>query len=534
MHRVRRAMALISLGLVASLAMPMTAFANILEMPSNPVSSETNAVGWSVYQDYPTFWRETWGNTPYPTFSVTIPSPDPGQRPISSAEYVVRRVGTDAPEDPYDSRVPVVPFDWSSVDPALVYRADTGSGPWRLVLDMPGLVASTTNPFLASLTGTNTPSVAATDAPGWTKPYEGSYQVDIRFVSTGGYGATYLWTFGIDVTPPAKVTGLAVQPDVLATSVPVLTQTRAHLTWDDKRYDGLAGVGYFAVYIDGKPFGVEENKPARLYDGAEHFWDREIVFWTPRAITIEGLPSGRHNIQVRAVDRAGNAGPLSDPVQAVVDTDTPTIAITAPATNGQLLPASATLKADARDLGGVKRVTFYIDGVPVATDTVAPYQVTVPLTAYAQMSTHTLTAEVEDMAGRTASATRTFVVDRIAPTISNLAGAPNPFYPRLRDGYKDNFIVTFNASENCTATVTIRNAKGAVVRSLSKRIAAGAGKIVWDGKWSDGQVYAGDYTWRLTLKDNAGNTTTSSARSVKIRFYEVIRVNASTVRIVER
>ena len=87
-----------------------------------------------------------------------------------------------------------------------------------------------------------------------------------------------------------------------------------------------------------------------------------------------------------------------------------------------------------------------MDGVWKATDVKAPYEATLGLGALRQGSTHRIKVKAWDMVGRTNYAEKSFVLDKSAPTVSSVTAGPTPFYPRKRDGYKDNFVVKFKTS----------------------------------------------------------------------------------------
>ncbi|NLX43046.1 MAG: penicillin-binding protein [Chloroflexi bacterium] len=90
---------------------------------------------------------------------------------------------------------------------------------------------------------------------------------------------------------------------------------------------------------------------------------------------------GRWVIQLVVID-GGNPRTVSVPVD--VDNQGPSVAITAPG-NGQTYSISAgdkiTVKVDAKDNIAIRRVELYLNGYHVATNTLAPYDLTVGLDA---------------------------------------------------------------------------------------------------------------------------------------------------------
>lgn len=390
---------------VIALASPIVASATIFEAPPEPiVSTGTNPGDPS---DYGTTWREGWGNTPLADFQIAIPQPDAelGEPAIYGAFYAVGRPGS----------IPttIAVGDWPSCYNAILVGKDS----WSLQVDLPAEHA-----YPGPLT-----------VPGWTpppgavlaRPYEGPYAVSFQYFASGvtdAWGTNF--TFGLDMTPPLKVTGLTARPGYSAPPVSgVLTQSRVFLTWDQGVvYDSLSGTGYFELFIDGEPYPVNEGsqESRRVYDGLEHYPGYGFSMYSRRGMTIEDLPAGVHTLQVRAVDRATNEGPLSDPVTIQVDPDLPVIDITAPKVSGQPMGARPVFAADVTDLGGVAEVRFYVDGVLRATKLAPPYTAPVDLSAFGDGTTHTLRVEADDIGGRTNSAAKQFVIDKI-PRVSIIA-----------------------------------------------------------------------------------------------------------------
>jgi hypothetical protein len=84
------------------------------------------------------------------------------------------------------------------------------------------------------------------------------------------------------------------------------------------------------------------------------------------------------------------------------DSIAPTVSITNPANNAILSTRTVTISAAASDASGIKSVTFYIDGVLVATSTTAPYSTTVNLRKLSN-GTHRFMARATDKLGNSAS-----------------------------------------------------------------------------------------------------------------------------------
>ena len=128
---------------------------------------------------------------------------------------------------------------------------------------------------------------------------------------------------------------------------------------------------------------------------------------SPKA--YNNLSNGSHTFQVAATSQG-----VTDPTPAsrtwTVDSVAPTsVAITSPG-NGTTVTGQVTLNATATDNIGVVSVSFYVDGVLLATDTSSPYSTTWN-TNKVTKTTHTLYVRAVDAAGNvTQSATITVTV----------------------------------------------------------------------------------------------------------------------------
>lgn len=495
MSRLIRAVALVAVALAL---VPSAAFADIYLLPPGSITSLTNP---GDPTDFNVTWREGWGNSPLALIDVDVPPPLTGESPqpaLVGARYFIERpqivASSTAPSgwelspstittinvSPYgigypsavesDTLIPRIPYYYN----ALLVASDK----WNVSLDLPG---ETANPgrFLYGTGSSWTPPTGVAIS----RPYEGPYWCYFQFY----YNPTFmpagaLWympggvasgfSVGLDMTPPERVSGLVARPGADTTVVNGwLTQSRANFSWDDLVYDRLAGTGYFELFMDGKPYptSATDATSRRVYDLEEHYPGYGFRIESKRGFSIEDLPAGEHVYQVRAVDRATNPGPLSDPVTLKVDPDIPVVTITSPEIDGAKVGPKPTFAANVTDKGGVASVKFYVDGVLKATDTVAPYDTTVDLSSFADRSTHVLRVEATDVVGRVNSAQSTFVIDK-TPTVSILApavvgvtvGSPALFSANCADGLGiqqvtfavDGTVVeTFTPSANTTSAV---------------------------------------------------------------------------------
>lgn len=255
-----------------------------------------------------------------------------------------------------------------------------------------------------------------------------------------------------------------------------------------------------------------------------------------REYTVSGLADGSNVVGVAAVDAAGNISQYSE-ATIKVDSAAPYVRINAPMKN-QTVGLSTTFSAVASDAAGVTKVVFAIDGKTMVTDTKAPYDAGVTLKGF-HSGKHTLTVTAYDQLGAVDPTHRTtvsvpFNLDRTPPNLSNVTAGPNPFFPRLQDGYRDTSLVKFKMYEDGKSLLTVQTRKGKVIQSLEYSMAAGKRSISWNGQTSKHKVAAeGTYYYRLTVFDQYGNSTSTGLFPVTVRYYILVRISASSVQLVE-
>jgi len=99
------------------------------------------------------------------------------------------------------------------------------------------------------------------------------------------------------------------------------------------------------------------------------------------------------------------------------DTTPPTASVGSPA-NGATVSGTITISATASDDVGVTQVQFFVDGVPLSTDTTAPYSASWNTTT-AVDGAHSLTAQAADAAGNLgSSAAVNMTVDNTGPAVT--------------------------------------------------------------------------------------------------------------------
>jgi len=522
MLQQRRSRVYVAIVLVAALvlAMPLQAFATIDDIPQDPVATTFSNPG--IYEP-DTFWRRNWGNTVMPNFNLKIPSFETSTTnpladyPALGFVYKIDRtpsahfddytgafIDTNSPEA-YD-------YAWESK------WTDAYSGSWLShTFDMNGILFSD-------------PAGLASTHPGARLPVEGVWWLHYNFFNEFTMSNTTLnIPFGVDLTPPLPVSKLTVRP-YIGYAGPAGTwqpNSRVVVAWEDKEYDALQNTAAYEVWLNDKLVTDDEDPEAPEY--VYHIGPAYTSF------TIENLPPGKNKIAVKVVDRAKNVGPAVA-TYYYSDPDVPKIAITSPVDNG-LVPRSAIFAANATDGAGIQYVQFYLDGVLVGTDTTAPYSISKDMAAYAN-GTHTLLVKTKDMLGREVTDSTTFTLDKTPPAISAVADSPDPFYPNLKEGYKDLGYYSFNANEAGYAYFYVYDSAGKLLTALSRPAAVGKVGFSWDGTYNQypSTEVATNYTYRyrFMLKDPAGNQTWSGLYSTTVRDYELVRVAPNAVRVVAR
>ncbi|HET6351166.1 MAG TPA: Ig-like domain-containing protein [Coriobacteriia bacterium] len=442
-------------------------------------------------------WRRNWGNSYYPDFEISTPL-------VNAAGFLYNM-----------SRSPIF-VDVSGAYDRMVRIQGTHFGG---TMDLPG--------------------IAGLVMPGSTRSLEGlwyptfrSYTVEPASLAHEYSPVTWVWRVGYDETSPSAPTGVAVASGTSGSFDPsgafVSSTRRLRLKWDWNDYDVLSGTAYFRVYVDN---ALRIPSAANPTSGE----NTQGVPWFGAggmpSLTIEDLEPGHHLIQMTAVDRATNEGPRSNTVSVWIDPDMPTIAISAPSTN--IVGKSMTIAATPADQGGVSSVVFKIDGKTVATDVTSPYSATIDMTPFGS-GAHTITATVTDMYGRTATTTKTITCDITSPALSIVSKGPSPFYPKKRNGYRDDYIIKLASSEAATAKLVFKTSKGTTFKTINTNVSSGTSSIKWNGKSGGGKFKEGTYSWTLYLTDAAGNTSVTKSGKATERFYQLKKVSKSKVKLVLR
>ncbi|HET8775704.1 MAG TPA: carboxypeptidase regulatory-like domain-containing protein [Thermoanaerobaculia bacterium] len=211
---------------------------------------------------------------------------------------------------------------------------------------------------------------------------DGTHAFTASIADKAGNTASVSGTFRIDtIAPgPAALTGIAAN-QILAGNV----------TIGGTATDEGSGVARIQLSADGNVFATTDGTLSVLFN-------------------TNLLGEGPHDFTARAIDQAGNIGPAGSAVRAAVDNRVLTVTVTAPA-NAQRFRDSVVVKASPSE--GVAKVDFTL-GTATLTDSTSPYEVTFDLAPHAE-GPQTVTATATGPVGETASATRTFVIDRTPP-----------------------------------------------------------------------------------------------------------------------
>lgn len=499
-----------------ALAVPVAAFAAledsvVTESSTNPSIGNAEAT-----------WRWSWGNSIQPDMTVrTVPSDGTFESRNQTLGFIynVRQV------DP--SGIGAVTPTWQSCS-----LSPKPEGTWiTSVFDIARV----------------NDSYGWTTYPGAATRGEGMYAVTFLFYNQfrlEDSGSTDMRVRGLDFTNPQPVSGLSAPTTGLAVAGGTWTESRRRdLTWDQRSYDALSGVGGYLVAVnDSDTVFAHNTAPDSAYEPYASFLNPSGT-QVPQLdhVTVEDLPAGRSTVSVTVVDRATNeSGPRS--VFAYIDYDTPTLAVLTPAA-AAIVGVAPTFAVKASDGAGISKVSYYVDGILVGSPVSAPWTLKPSLSAFAS-GTHTLRVVAEDRIGsapgawhvaHTATKTLQFKLDKTALKLTNFSRTPAVFYPILRDGYYDNSTVRFTLNKAATAKLTVRNSAGRTIRTITASKRAGANSFVWDGKWaSDKKAHTGTYTYQVTAVDASHFTASTSRLSTSIRNYQIIKTGVNSVRVVRR
>lgn len=469
------------------------AFASITDVPAPLGSSSTNP---SLQTNVDVWWRAGqvsvdsttfavgWGMSTYPHFELNLPSVNPeAEGFIIGQRYFV--TGTPAIVDP------------------------STPGDYLNATNVKGTNLTNTLSLGAALL-TEAPSVPAGTVQ--HTPYEGVWWYNYRFYTGYGlWGTNISAPFGVDQTPPRAVSGLLASTTTrTADATQTFATSRVNLMWCNLPYDDMSGVGYFAVALDGVPIIPDSSSApsqGRVFPPASDT--------TSCSVTIEDLPAGSHTLAVNTIDRATNES-AGRSVTIFVDPDVPTISITSPSAN--VIGVAPTIKVNAQDAGGVKKVDYQLDGYALGTATSSPFSLTADLSGFVN-GVHTLTATVTDMYGRTATTSKTVTLDKTPLVLSSLKTGGS--------GRKPSASIYVNRA--ATVKIYIPRFKATKTVTTSK-----AGRVSFSYTYPKGKKYPSVTSFRdsftITASDSLGNVTSVKGRWT-VRISKVVKIGSNKVRI---
>lgn len=201
-----------------------------------------------------------------------------------------------------------------------------------------------------------------------------------------------------------------------------------------------------------------------------------------------------------AINGAPDAGTYEYASGTPTDTTAPTVAFSSPAA-GATVSGTTTVSATASDNVGVASVKFSLDGVLHTTDVAAPYDATWITTGVAN-GTHTWTVVATDMAGNTASATRSFTVNNTTPdTTAPVVSISAPF---------NGSTVTGTITAQATATDAV-GVVGVQFKVDGVNLGSEDTTSPYTASWNTSTYSNGTHTITAVARDAAGNIGTATA-----------------------
>jgi hypothetical protein len=218
-----------------------------------------------------------------------------------------------------------------------------------------------------------------------------------------------------------------------------------------------------------------------------------------------GGPNGPRTLTARAYDAMGYST-TSAPVSVTVDNDLtpPTVALTSPQAGATLTGFFALGATASDDRGTVSQVSYYLDGVFMASVSAAPYAYNYN-SRYKPNGPHTLTATARDPAGNvgtSSSITVTFDNDLTAPTTAITA-------PAAGATVSGTVLIEASASDERSAISKVEFYLGPTLLGTDT-----TAPYAWS--WDTRSRANGAYTLKTRAYDAAGNASYSTALSVTV------------------
>ncbi len=226
--------------------------------------------------------------------------------------------------------------------------------------------------------------------------------------------------------------------------------------------------------------------PAGTVDTDGDTNDRDIHATFDTATAVPG--GGPLTVVLDGFDHSGNHSDVAMSTRTfTVDNTPPVVAITAPAMDGQFLRPPVTVQYTVTE-ANVMTTTALLDGM---TSITPGFQVALD-------GPHNVSVSVVDRAGNTASATRTFTVDNIAPVLSSVVAPTGSVV-------KSPLTITATATDNFMASGSL----GTDIVSTGTPAPTTSTPASTGGNRSLAVTYTaladGPFTVRFNISDRAGN-----------------------------
>lgn len=343
----------------------------------------------------------------------------------------------------------------------------------------------------------------ADDAPGtaddgsfsWTLPISGGdglYAIKLTVTDVALKTATVSRTAQIDTTPPTLAVAAPVNGESTSSSIYAISGTSRDT--GGSGFDGTDDVDY------------------KLDAGTWAALTLSGISWGKSDVDL-GSSEGTHQLWFRSTDRLGNQSAIG-PITLYYDLAPPSLAeTTVGTTDTQYRNANLVFGGTASDTNALANLKVAVDGgaatpITVNGDASWSYEADVDtdgagagdVTGLAE-GTHTLVFTATDIAGKTASLTRTILVDTEKPTLYDITD--------LSVGWKQNESNAVAGSASDT---------GSGIAKVEYRIDAGSWNLMSGTASFSGTIAisAGVHTLEIRAVDKTGNESAYNTQPVRI------------------
>lgn len=198
---------------------------------------------------------------------------------------------------------------------------------------------------------------------------------------------------------------------------------------------------------------------------------------------------------------AGRAVLLASGNTTPSDTTVPSVSFSSPA-NGAIVSGTVPILVSAGDNVAVASVTISVNGVPVVTDSVAPFSFNWTTTMWPNGG-HTITASASDAAGNSSESVLSVIVNNVLDTTLPAVAITSP-----TDGTK----ISTNVSIKVNATDNIKVSK--VELYVDGFLQGASTTAPFTTKWNSGKAAKGQHTLQCKAYDAAGNVGSSQLITV--------------------